>query len=150
MKKTSFDSVIDFAIEREKDAVRFYRDLQVRVAFSDRKEFLGSLEKMEMGHVKILENLKVHEIDEMDIPDVPNLEISDYLVEVELTENMSYQDILIVGMKREEAAYNLYTKLAGQTPGAQIKKVFQKLASEEAKHKLYFEGLYDDDILQEN
>jgi len=150
MEQKAFDSVIQFAVEREKEAVRFYQDLQGRVRFTDRKDFLKSLEKMEEGHVKVLEHLQNQDVDDMDIPSVPELEISDYLVEVEITDSMSYQDILIVGMKREEAAYDLYTKLAGQTPGNQIKKVFQKLASEEAKHKLYFEKLYDEDILQEN
>lgn len=150
MKKKAFDSILGVAIEREKEAVLFYQELQKRVLFTERKEFLRSLEKMEEGHVKILENLRNRDIDEMDIPDVPDLEIGDYLVEVELSENMSYQDILIVGMKREEAAYNLYMKLSTQTTGGQVKKVFQKLASEEAKHKLYFEKLYDDDILEEN
>ena len=150
MEKGAFDSVIAFAIERERDAVRFYQDLQNRVRFAERREFLASLERMEQGHIAILENLQTRDVDEIEIPDVPDLDMSDYLVDVEITDSMSYQDILIVGMKREETAYNLYTRLAAQTPGPQIKKVFQKLASEESKHKLFFEQLYDDDILSDN
>ena len=150
MEKAAFDSVIAFAIEREQEAVRFYQDLQNRVRFSERREFLASLEKMEKSHIEILENLQNRDVDEMNIPEVPELDMSDYLVDVELTDSMSYQDILIVAMKREETAYDLYARLAVQTPGPQIKKIFQRLAAEESKHKLFFEQLYDEDILQEN
>ena len=150
MERNEFDSVIGFAIEREKDAVAFYRDLQGRSLVAERKAFLNSLEKMVEGHIKVLETLREQDIEEMDIPAVQDLEISDYLVEVELTEDMSYQDILIAGMKREDKAFDLYTKLGSQTRGAQTRKVFAKLASEEAKHKFFFEKLYDEDILREN
>ena len=53
-------------------------------------------------------------------------------------------------MKKEQTAYELYTTLAEESSLPDIKKVFQKLASEEAKHKLFFETIYDEDILKEN
>lgn len=150
MEGTRFDSIINFAIQREKEAVQFYKDLQDQVKFLQRKEFLKSLEEMEKGHVTILENLKKKEIDEIKVSEVKNLKINDYLVESAPTETLSYQDILIIGMKKEQTAYELYTTLAEESSLPDIKKVFQKLASEEAKHKLFFETIYDEDILKEN
>ena len=44
MEGTRFDSIINFAIQREKEAVQFYKDLQDQVKFLQRKEFLKSLE----------------------------------------------------------------------------------------------------------
>jgi len=53
-------------------------------------------------------------------------------------------------MKREKAAYRLYSDLAAKVQDAEIKKLFEGLAQEEAKHKLYFETQYDEEVLKDN
>jgi rubrerythrin len=63
---------------------------------------------------------------------------------------MTYQDILIVAMKREEASKNLYTDLAARLESREAQQVFQRLAQEEASHKLKFEKLYDEQVLKDN
>ncbi len=152
MDKEKFNEIIDFAIEGEKNAVKFYHDLQNVVTFSARKELLREYEEVEKGHVKILENLRhnIFEAGEIEIPKVASLKISDYLLEVEPSADMSYQDIIITAMKKEENAQKLYTDLANQSDDAQAKQVFLRLAAEEAKHKVYFEKIYDDEILTDN
>jgi len=83
--------------------------------------------------------------------EVVNLKISDYMVEKEPTPDMSWQDILTIAMKREEASLNLYKTMARMFSSEQsVSNLFENLASEEAQHKLYFEKIYDDDILKEN
>ena len=63
---------------------------------------------------------------------------------------MSYQEAIILAMKKEKAAYKLYTTLATRVNDPDMKKVFLSLAQEEAKHKLRFEVEYDDMVMQEN
>lgn len=150
MTKEKFNEVIDFAIDGEKQAVRFYQDLQTRVKFSAQKEMLKELENMEKGHIVILENIRTKGIQKITIKEVTDLHIADYVVDVEPEEDMTYQDILIIAMKKEEQAKNLYTTLAGNFPGTELEKLFLKLASEEAGHKLKFETLYDEYVLKEN
>lgn len=145
-----FNRIIDHAINRENEAVHFYQKLQGMATFSEKKKLLRNLEKIEEGHKNTLEQIRRKKIGEITIPDVQNLRISEYLIEVPLTEEMSYQDILITAMKREEAANKLYTELADRSTGPEIKKLFHKLASEEAKHKLKFEEMYDEEILNED
>jgi rubrerythrin len=145
-----FKEIIDFAIEREKEAVEFYHDLQKLVKFAERKKLLKDLEKTEKGHIKILENIRTGDVSRENVPDVQNLHISEYLVEAPFSEDMSYQDILITAMKREEASTKLYNDLASGSSNADAKQLFLKLASEEAKHKLKFEQIYDQDILTED
>ncbi|MBU1626474.1 hypothetical protein KKB18_03820 [bacterium] len=53
-------------------------------------------------------------------------------------------------MKRELASMNLYNDLAKKSTATSLKQMFQNLAQEESKHKLYFENIYDDEILREN
>jgi rubrerythrin len=145
-----FEEIINFAIEREKEAVKFYHDLQNLVTFKSKKDMLHEFELMEQGHIVILENIRSQAIEEIKIPEVENLAISDFIVESKPDADMSYQDLLITAMKKEEKAQQLYSKLAHESTDGSIQKLFLKLASEEAKHKLYFEKIYDDDILKEN
>lgn len=152
MEKDKFNKIIDFAVEREQEAVQFYQDLQNMVKFQDKQGLLKEFEEMEKSHIVILENIRknvTQAVDEMPTR-VENLSISDYLLEVKPTADMSYQDILISAMKREEKAYNLYSDLAKESVDGETKNLFLRLANEESKHKLYFEKLYDSDILTEN
>ncbi|MCF7792481.1 MAG: ferritin family protein [Candidatus Cloacimonetes bacterium] len=150
MTKDKFNEVIDFAIDGEKDAVRFYQDLQTRVKFNAQKEMLKELENMEKGHIVILENIRDKGFQKIEVKEVTDLHIADYVVDIQPKEDMSYQDILIIAMKKEEQAKNLYTALASNFPGTEMETLFKKLASEEAGHKLKFETLYDEHILKEN
>ncbi len=150
MTKEKFNEVINFAIAGEKDAIKFYQELQEKVKFQAQIEMLKEFEDMEKGHVVILENIRNKGFKEIEIKEVTDLHISDYIVDVEPSENMNYQDILIIAMKKEEKANKLYTEMANNFPGTELEQLFRRLAAEEAAHKLKFEKLYDDEILKEN
>ncbi|RLC50709.1 MAG: hypothetical protein DRZ79_03980 [Candidatus Cloacimonadota bacterium] len=150
MNKENFNEIIDFAVAREKEAVKFYQDLQKIAKFQSIKKVLKDFEKMEEGHVKLLENIRTKGFEALQEKEIPNLKISEYMVEADFAENMNYQDILIVAMKREEASKKLYEDMAIRFSDPEIKKLFSRLAVEEAEHKLKFEKLYDEDILKEN
>ena len=151
MDEQKFNEVIDFAVAREEAAVAFYQSLQEQAQFQAQEDMLKEFEQMERGHIEILNNIRQRQgITAEDIPEVQDLMISDYLVEGELTDSLNYQDIIILAMKREEKSHNLYTHLAERVSDGDLKNLFLKLASEEAKHKLHFEKVYDDDVLKEN
>ena len=151
MDTNKFNEIMDFAIKSEQEAADFYKELQEMSSFEGQKEILKDFELMELGHKKILQNIKTKGFDNSAvIPKANDLSISDYLVEVEPAANMSYQDILIVAMKREEKAFNLYQKLADESEENEIKNLFLKLASEETGHKNHFEKIYDTEILKHN
>jgi rubrerythrin len=150
MERENFNEIIDFAIEREQEAVKFYHDLQGMVLFKARQEMLRELEDMEKGHVKTLEGIRKGSTKITESPKVQNMKISDYLVEAKPAADMSYQDIIITAMKREEASVQLYTDLANLSADAAVKQLFLNLTAEEAKHKLKFEKIYNDEILKDN
>lgn len=145
-----FNEILDFATEREKDAVQFYRDLQNEAHFADQRSMLKDLENMEMGHILMIENLRTKQPGEMIIKSVPNLHISEYLTTEVDKLDLTYQNILIKAMKREEVAVKLYTEMSLKFPDTELCILFKKLASEEAGHKLHFEKLYDEWIAKGN
>jgi rubrerythrin len=150
MTKEKFNEVINFAIAGEKEAIKFYQELQKKVKFQAQIEMLKEFEDMEKGHVLILENIRNKGFKEIEIKEVTDLHISDYIVDLEPSEDMNYQDILIIAMKKEEKANKLYNEMANNFPDTELEQLFRRLAAEEAEHKLKFEKLYDDEILKEN
>ncbi|MDA3955830.1 ferritin family protein [Oceanispirochaeta sp.] len=120
----TFDEVLAFAISREEDAVLFYQFLQGKARFAPQKEVLKEFELMEVGHVRLLEGVKKrHSIEKLSQTIPEDLQLSSYLHDVEPDENMSYQQILVAAMKKEERAAMLYTALRDQAEDIQIRQV---------------------------
>ena len=148
MNFQSIDEILVFAIDKEKEAVTFYNDLSKKETVSSLSKTFKELAQEEAKHVKMLTNISKNKdvIDKYELTKVPDLKISEYLVEMEYSESMTMPDILVLAMKREEMAVKLYTNLAMGSPDPEAVKLFQLLAQEESKHKLTFERLYDDDL----
>lgn len=96
----------------------------------------------EVEHKVKLEAVKAGEV-AIEEEEVGNLNIADYVSNVEPHPNMDYRELLIVAMKKEKLSYKLYTDLAASAQTEQLKDFFLKLAQEEASHKLRFEVEYD-------
>jgi rubrerythrin len=144
----SIDEILGFAIDKEKEAVTFYSDLSKKESTKALSKTFRELAQEEAQHVKLLTNISKNKnvIDAYELKKIPDLKISDYLVEKEYTEGMPMQDILVLAMKREEMSVKLYTNLAMGTVDEECIKLFKLLAQEETKHKLTFETMYDNDL----
>jgi len=144
------EEILDYAIEQEQQAADFYEDVAQRAETAGMKKILLDFSEEEKHHKKILQSVKNDEHKLTPEQEVLDLKISDYLVEVEVSENISYQDALIIAMKRERAAYELYTDMAAKIPSSHLREVLIGLAKEEAKHQLFFEAEYDERVLTDN
>ena len=144
-------NVIDFAISREHEAADFYREIQQKVSFDSSVVLLKELEDMELQHARLLEGIFTEQNWEAYVPkDIEDLKISDYMVDPPQHEHMTYQEIFVHAMKREDAASLMYKALANITSDPRVKNLFVRLADEEARHKNILEKMYDDEILKEN
>jgi len=146
MNFRSIDEILEFAIEREKEAVTFYNDLSKLEKISSLKNTFKELAQEEAKHVKLLTGISKNQvvIDSYEVKEVADLKVSDYLVTTEYVPGMLMEDILTLAMKREEAAVKLYKDLATKSDNQESTKLFVLLAQEEAEHKLAFEKMYDD------
>ena len=144
------DEILDYAIDQEQQAADFYEDVAQRAETAGMKKILLDFSEEEKSHKKLLQAVKAGEHELTPEQEVLNLKISDYLVEVKASDNISYQDALIIAMKRERAAYELYSDMAAKIPESRLKEVIVGLAKEEAKHKLFFEAEYDERVLTDN
>jgi len=96
--------------------------------------------KQEEGHKKKLEGVLSGKVDVAKIEKVPNLKVSDYMVDGELRPDIPYADILRIAMKREERSVKLYTDLKERSQDAALNNLFTFLVQEESKHKYYLES----------
>jgi rubrerythrin len=144
------DEILDYAIDQEQQAADFYADLAERAETAGMKKILLDFSAEEQGHKERLLAVKAGDHELTPEQEVLDLKIVDYLVEVDASEKISYQDALIVAMKRERAAFRLYSDMASKVPESNLKEVLLGLAKEEAKHKLFFESEYDERIMKDN
>jgi len=144
------DDVLDFAIANEEEAYSFYTELALSAANPAMREIFKQFALEEQGHkAKLLVVKRGKEVLGAQRK-VGDLKIGDYLVELTPHPGMSYQEALIVAMKKEKAAFKLYIDLSEAVADAGLRETFLGLAMEEAKHKLRFELEYDERVLREN
>ncbi len=150
MQQTSFDEIVDFAIGKEVEAEAFYKEIVDLVDQDNMRTMFRELAAEEKKHQDILKNVSKDNVERYKIQAVPDLKISDYLVDVEPKPDMNYQDALIIAMKREERSVSLYSDMADKSDNTELEKLFKVLAQEEAKHKLRLETEYEAQILSED
>lgn len=148
MQFENLKAIIDFAVEKEKEAAEFYDEISEKEPFSGSKEMLKEFAAEERKHQALLEKFLTEGVDksvaEYKLKWITDIKRSNYVVEMEYTEGMGYNDLLMLAMQREEKALALYNELEKEVEDAESKKLFQVLAQEEAGHKLFLETKYDD------
>ena len=147
----SFTDVITFAIGQEIEAAELYEKYAQVVKDRGAQMMLEEMAQMERGHEQKLKKfLETGQKELAAFGEIADLHVSDYLVEKELTEESSIQDVFVFAMKAEEKAYALYIRLAALEADTDKLMLFAELAEEEKKHKYNLEQEYEREILREN
>jgi rubrerythrin len=148
MSLSSFSEAIAFAVKREEDAIKGYGDLSKTAKTPGLKELLLDLKREEMTHKHLLEGVTKEKITALEVEDVIDLKISDYLTSEPPSADMNFQDLLIFAAKKEQQAVELYSGLAERAKSAELKKLFEFLIEQEKSHKLKLETEYEKHVLE--
>lgn len=144
----NLEALIRFAIEKEKEAADFYESNSESETMSGKKQMLKEFAAEERKHQRMLEDYLAtgvaQKLDEYRFEWITDIKRSDYVDAVEYRPGMAYNELLLLAMKREEAALKLYNQLLEKSEDEDAKKLFKMLCQEEAKHKLALETMYDD------
>lgn len=146
MNFETFEDIMEYAINKEKEAQKFYNEAAEQESFSGSKELFKGFALEERGHQKMLENFSKENLEYFKEKKIPDLKRSDYTVDMEYKPGMPYDDILRLAAKREEKALKFYTDFGEKAELESHKKLFKILAQEESKHKLKLETLLDEYI----
>lgn len=145
----SVDEILDFAIGEEENAAAFYTELAGRADHKYMREIFLQFAGEEKAHKAKLQGVKAGKSFKPPEKEVLDLKITDYVADVSTDQVENFEDALVVAMKKEKAAYKLYSRLAEMVDPGDARELFLALAQEEARHKLRFEIEYDE-TLSEN
>jgi rubrerythrin len=147
MDLRNYEDIIKFAISREEAAIDTYGDMSEKTKTPGLRELLLELQGEEKNHKKLLEDISEEQISSFNSEEVIDLKISDFLTEEPPSEDMTFQDLLILAAKKEQEAVELYSKLSDDTNNEELKKLFDFLISQEKSHKLKLEKEYEKHVL---
>ncbi|MBE0536396.1 MAG: ferritin family protein [Phycisphaerae bacterium] len=154
-KFNSIEEILDFAIGEEQQAQAFYQRMADKMTNQAIRKMFVELVDQEKGHEARLKGIKKNPAHLPELRKVTDLKIADYSVDVTEDEiagaaEPNVQKAYLLAMKKEKAAFRMYTDLAAAAEGPEFKHVLQALAQEEARHKLTLEIEYEDHYLAEN
>jgi rubrerythrin len=144
----TFKDFIEFAIKREEEAIKVYGDLAGIAKTPGLKKLLLDLQEEERNHKKLLQDLTEEKVESLEIKEVDDLKISDYVVEEPPSPGMNFQDLLILAAKKEQKAVDLYSDLERKVSKKELKKLFKFLIQQEKSHKLTLEEEYEKHVLE--
>jgi rubrerythrin len=144
----TFEDFIEFAIKREEEAIKAYGDIAGIAKTPGLKKFLLDLQEEERNHKKLLQDITKEKVESLEIKEVDDLKISDYLVEELPSPDMNFQDLLILAAKKEQKAVDLYSDLERKVSKKELKKLFEFLIQQEKSHKLKLEEEYEKHVLE--
>ncbi len=146
----TFSDLVSFAAQKEAASVALYEGASKVATTREARSMFEELASEERRHRQVLEGLNKEAISEYETKEIRDLKISDYLAEVQFSPDMRYDEILRLAMKREAKAVKLYKGLQKASEDPEVRKLFEALAQEEAKHKLRLEKEYEEHILRED
>lgn len=144
---SSVDAVINFAIEKEEKAMDFYQKCAERAKNQGIKKFFQDMVEEEKRHRDLLKDLNPSALGDIKLEKVENLKISDYLIDIQFRDDLTYQEALTLSMKKEEKAHAFYMGWKDKCMHEKTARLFEMLATEELKHKRKIETVYDEEIL---
>jgi rubrerythrin len=147
---TSYNDIIIFAIQREEAAIKAYGEMREAAKTPGMKDLLLELQNEEKNHKKLLQEITEEQIESFPKEEVIDLKISDYLTEEPPSEDMNFQDLLILAAKKEQSAVELYTKLREDAESDELKELFDFLIIQEKTHKLKLEKEYEKHVLEDD
>jgi len=138
--------LLNAAMYKEIASQAFYIAGQSKTQDPGAKALMKELAQEELRHSEWLKNLTEKELEKLswNKEKVPNLMISEYLTGGDTLEGGGLQETLTFAIKREQQAIKFYSKLMGVMRDQTAKRLCERLASEELKHKLRLEIFYDD------
>lgn len=140
----SLADVVQFAVSREERARDFYANCEAAAERKGLKRFFREMAEEEERHRRMLVDLPRKNLESAILEREEDLHESDFMVDVAFSPEMTYQQALVMAMKKEEKAYRFYMTWKDRCGREEVGRVFRFLAGEEKKHKESLEAAYED------
>lgn len=142
MNSEDFQKIITNAIDSEVESYTFYRSVADRVKDANLRTLFLDLAEDEKGHREYLQGLLLRDVKQMHFVAARDYKITDSIEEPTLSVDMKPLDGLVLAIKKELQAAQMYTQLAAASADAEQQTVFVQLANMEKGHKARLEDIY--------
>jgi rubrerythrin len=142
MKTDDAKKIISTAIEREIEAYTFYRTVSDKVKDAALKKLFNELAGEEKQHREFLQGMLTKDVTKMSFEAKKDYKVVNALPSPPLTADLKPLDGIVVSIKKELEAMQMYTQLASLSTDTEQKFLFSQLANMESGHKARLEDLY--------
>jgi rubrerythrin len=142
MKTDDAKKIIATAIDREVEAFTFYRTVSEKVKDPALKTLFNELAGEEKQHREFLQGMLSKDVSKMHFEAKKDYKVVAALPSPPLSADMKPLDGIVVSIKKELEAMQMYTQLAGLSTDTEQKFLFTQLANMESGHKARLEDLY--------
>jgi rubrerythrin len=142
MNQNEYKKIISQAIEREIEAFTFYNAISKKAKDKALKSIFKTLAEEEKGHRLTLKAFLAKAPEKMQFSESKDYKIVDALATPPLTADLKPVEGIIIAIKNELEAMQMYTQLANASADKAQKKIFLELASMERGHKSKLEDIY--------
>lgn len=149
----SLKDVVEFAIRREEEARDFYKNCAENAKNPGIRDFFKEMQGEEEKHRELLAELDLNDekpfAEFLEPEKTEDLHLSDFMVDVRFSPEITYQQALAMAIKNEEKAHTFYEAWQCRCASEKSRHLFSFLTEEELKHKRRLEEIYDSEILQQ-
>jgi rubrerythrin len=142
MKTDDAKKIISNAINAEIEAYTFYRTISDKVKDPALKKLFGELAGEEKQHREFLQGILSKDVAKMQFDAKKDYKVVNAMPSPPLSADMKPLDGLVVAIKKELEAMQMYTQLAGLSADMEQKFLFTQLANMESGHKARLEDIY--------
>jgi rubrerythrin len=142
MNQDEYRKIISLAIEREVESFTFYRAVADKTQDRNLKDLFDGLANDETKHKRTLEGFAAKSPETLHFSASHDYKVTDGLPTPALSVDLKPLDGLVIAIKKELEAMQMYTQLANASAEDAQKSVFVELASMERGHKSRLEDIY--------
>jgi rubrerythrin len=142
MKAEDAKKIISTAIEREVEAYTFYRTVSDKVKDAALKKLFNELAGEEKQHREFLQGMLTKDVTKMNFEAKKDYKVVNALPSPPLTADLKPLDGIVVSIKKELEAMQMYTQLANAAADLETQLLFSQLANMEKTHKARLEDIY--------
>jgi rubrerythrin len=142
MNQNEYKKIISLAIQREVEAYTFYHNVSAKAKDKSIKSIFKKLAEEELEHRHTLEGFLIKTSEKMHFSESKDYKIVDALPTPSLTADLKPVEGIIIAIKNELEAMQMYTQLASASTDEAQRNIFLELASMERGHKSMLEDIY--------
>lgn len=134
--------IISTAIDSEVEAYAFYKSVSDRAKDPALKKLFEELAGEEQKHRVILQTFLTKDTANLHFTAAKDYKVGDELPTPKLTDDLKPLEGLVIAIKKELEAMQMYTQLATLSIDAEQELLFSQLANMERGHKARLEDIY--------